>query len=251
MGPADLFKSATDSLDKITDILNVGRLLFYTAAGFLAILPAAMILRLLGHELDPGPGYWSQFLVDFLHCANHSAIWIAALVFGFVIAILANSLVLGRFTRPAPSVPEKDSYSYSYPRLFSAGVHGTASAGAKDYASWLVSEYFRYVEIAVFIPYSIVLSLPLYGLYSFIYVIRTAYQVHGVNAGHVAFALWTLGSVVAWKVIWPDFWLPKVAEPIYQDWIIARRSAIAGLKDFLNEKQPSPDKGDSQPSSNK
>jgi hypothetical protein len=44
---ADFFKSAVDSADKITDILNVGRLIFYTAAGFSAILPAAMSLRLL------------------------------------------------------------------------------------------------------------------------------------------------------------------------------------------------------------
>jgi hypothetical protein len=124
----------------------------------------------------------------------------------------------------------------------------------KDYAAWLVSEYYRYVEIAVFIPYSILLSLPVYSLYSFVYLVRTAWRSEALvlNAGHVAFALWTLGSVVAWKVVWPHFWLPRVAEPIYHDWVIARRSAIAGLREFVgNEQQPSPDKGSTQLSSNK
>jgi hypothetical protein len=242
MGTTDLFKSAVDSLDKITDILNVGRLIFYTAAGFFAILPVAMSLRLLAY--DPAPDYWSQFVADFLRCTNHSGLWAAALIFGFVIAILANSIVMDRFTPPPPSEPEKKSYSYSYPRLFSGGVP-PKDGSTKDYAAWLISEYYRYVEIAVFIPYSILLSLPVYSLYSFVYLVRTAWQHEAlvVNTGHVAFALWTLGSVVAWKVVWPDFWLPRIAEPVYRDWVIARRSAIEGLLDFANEPQPSPDKG--------
>ena len=37
---ADFVKSLIDGLDKITDILNVGRLIFYTSAGFCATLPA-------------------------------------------------------------------------------------------------------------------------------------------------------------------------------------------------------------------
>ena len=242
MGTTDFFKSAVDGLDKVTDILNVGRLIFYTAAGFCAILPVAMSLRLLVH--DPAPVYWSQFVADLLRCAAHGGVWAAALIFGFVIATLANSIVMSRFTSPPHYEPQKDWYSYSYPRLFSGGVRPKDGSG-KDYAAWLISEYYRYVEIAVFIPYSILLSLPIYSFYSFIYLIRTAWQreVLVLNADHVAFAMWTLGSVVAWTVVWPDFWLPRVAEPVYQDWVRARRSAIEGLRDFVADQNLSPHNG--------
>ena len=163
MGITNVFESLTDSLDKITDILNVGRLIFYTAAGFCAILPAAMSMRLLAH--DPDPVYWGQFLADLVCCARHREVWAASLIFGFVIANLANMIVISRFTQPPPSKhpeSEKDSYSYAFPRLYSGGVPPKDGSG-KDYAAWLISEYYRFVEIAVFIPFSILLSLPVYS----------------------------------------------------------------------------------------
>ena len=109
------------------------------------------------------------------------------------------------------------------------------------------------VEIAVFIPFGILLSLPVYSFYSFVYLIRTAWQreVFVLNAGHAAFAMWTLGSVLAWTVIWPDFWLPQVAEPVYQQWVKARRAAIEGLREFVNEQKPAPDNGQTQLPPNK
>ena len=88
--------------------------------------------------------------------------------------------------------PQKDEYSYwysySYPRLVSGGVRPKDGSG-KDYAAWLISEYYRYVEIAVFIPYSILLSLPVYSFYSLVYLIRTAWQreVFVLNADYVGF----------------------------------------------------------------
>jgi hypothetical protein len=113
----------------------------------------------------------------------------------------------------------------------------TTAKDTKDYAAWLISEYYRYLEIAVFIPYGILLSLPIYSLYSLVYLIRTVRHSEALvlNAGHVAFALWTLVAVLAWKVVWPDFWVPRVAEPLYKGWVVARRSAIAGLKDFMGD----------------
>jgi hypothetical protein len=251
MGTTDFFKSAVDSLGKVTDILNLGRLIFYTAAGFCAVLPAAMSLRLLAHD-PPLPVYWTQFVADLRSCARHGEVWVVALIFGFIIANLAYSIVISRFTSPPRHEPQKDSYPYSYARLFSGGVRskdGTKS----DYAAWLVSEYYRYVEIVVFIPYGILLSLPLYSFYSFVYLVRTAWQHEALvlNAGHLAFAMWTLGSVFAWTVLWPDYWLPRVAEPVYHVWVRARRSAIEGLQEFVTDPKASPDTGGTQPSPSK
>jgi hypothetical protein len=250
---ADFLKAVIDGLDKITDILNLGRLIFYTAAGFCASLPVAVGLRLLACEHPQK--YWLQFVTDLRACTEHWELWVAALIFGFVIANLANSVVMDRFARP-PRPPagsekekeEKDSYPYSYARLCCGGVcptpGATSAKDTKDYAAWLISEYYRYVEIVVFIPYGILLSLPVYSLYSLVWVLTArpskAFVLH---SGHVAFAVWTLGSLLAWKVAWSDFWVPRVAEPLYKGWVIARRSAIAGVQDFMGDPK---DKGSSQ-----
>jgi hypothetical protein len=250
MDAGDFFKSAVDSFDKVTDILNVGRLIFYTAAGFFAILPVAMSLRLLAY--NPLPTYWNEFAEDLRHCAGRGGLWAAALIFGFVIANVANNVVIHRFTPPPRSEPAKDSFPYAYPRLYSGGIR-PKDGTPKDYAAWLISEYYRYVEIAVFVPFGILLSLPVYSIYSLVYLVKTAAEQEAfvLNGCHVALASWTLASVAAWKVIWPDFWLPRVAEPVYRDWVIARRSAIAGLREFADGTQPPPDKASEQVSPSK
>ena len=238
MGASDFAKTLFDSLDKITDILNVGRLIFYTSAGFIALLPMAMCLRLLSH--DPLVSYWAQFFSDMKTCTTQSvAVWLASLVFGFVIATLANAVVMNQFHRVPLAEPHKDHYSYQYARLFSGGVR-LKEGTTKDYAAWLISEFYRYLEIVVFIPYAILLSLPVYALYTLAYLIHTAGRPDGfvLHAGHYAFALWTLTSVFAAIVVWPEFWFPRVAEPTYQDWVVARREAIAGLEAFIKETEP-------------
>jgi hypothetical protein len=237
-GPASTtemdIKALFDSLDKLTDILNVGRLIFYTAAGFCGVLPFTMSLRLLARDkLQP---YWRQFLSDMVACTKHPGVWLTALVLGFIIASVAFSVV--KLKPVSHQKIEVDSYEYQYPRLFSGGMPDKSTS--KDYAAWLVSEYYRYFEIVTYIPGSVLLSLPVYSLYSLVYLIRATDQLAGFSftAAHLAFALWTLGAVVGWDFVWPKFWLPKVAQPIYEEWVLARRSAIAGLIDFTSKPQP-------------
>jgi hypothetical protein len=228
------FKSFSDGLDKLTDILNVGRLVFYTAAGFCLSLPLAMTLRLLA---QPRPAqYWTQFLADATACARHPGLWAFALVLGFLVASVAFALV--DFAEPARRSPETDGYNYQYPRLFSGGMPDKTSA--KDYAAWLISEYYRYYEITVYIPYAIRLSLPIYAAYTLIFLLRSgaaAAPAGGLSlgAGHVALGLWALVAGLVWHYLWFDFWLPKVAHPIYDAWVVARREAIAGLQAFVGE----------------
>jgi hypothetical protein len=248
MGATDFFKAAVDSLDKVTDILNVGRLIFYTAAGFCGLLPAAMTVRLLGKfDSAADTWYWSQFFKDLDACAKSGPVWLAALIFGFVIANVAASIVMNQFPSAPPHEISKESYAYSYPRLFSGGIPKQGAAASKDYAAWLISEYYRYLEIAVYIPFGILISLPVYSLYSLTYLILKSSQTSAfvINGAHVAFALWTLASVVVWTTVWPDFWVPRIAVPLYHDWVNARRAAIHGLQDFINDAPP-PGKADTQ-----
>lgn len=247
MGTADFFKSAVDSLDKVTDILNVGRLIFYTAAGFCVLLPWDMTLRMLADK--PADLYWNRFLTDLGNGSASWRLWLAALIVGFVIANIANMLVISRFVPPPPRQPRPDSYAFAYPRLFSGGVRPKDGA-VKDYAAWLISEYYRYLEIAVFIPYSIALSLPVYSLYSLLFLFRAAGHAPPTvpNAGHFAFAFWALLTIFVWGFLWPHFWLPRIAQPLYRGWVDARRAAIDGLQDFINDPKLSPKSGDAQPS---
>lgn len=247
MGAAEFAKSATDSLDKITDILNVGRLIFYTSAGFLLTVPAAMSLRLLTHAaLQP---FWRQFTRDMIACGRHLGVWLIALVLGFLFAAFANAIAMGKLQTIPKRQPETDHYSYQYPRLYSGGVRPQGTT-PKDYAAWLISEYYRYVEIVVFIPYAAVLSLPVYSLYSLLYLIKSAGKQSGfvLGAGHYAFAAWTFTSIWALMVFWPQFWLPRVVQPTYKDWVVARREGVQGLEDFIKNTETAPAPKEAAPS---
>jgi hypothetical protein len=224
------FKGFSDGLDKLTDILNVGRLIFYTAAGFCVSLPLSMSLRMLAH--DNPKSYWEQLLSDLAACAKHPGVWLVALVLGFLVASVAGAVV--NFAEPPHQVFDKESYSYQYSRLFSGGELSKSST-QKDYAAWLISEYYRYFEIVLYIPSGILVAFPLFATYSLIYLFRTSERYPGFcfSAAHWAFGLWALATVVAWDIVWPLFWRPKVVKPIYEMWVRARRSAIAGLKEFV------------------
>jgi hypothetical protein len=236
------WKEITDSLDRLTDILNVGRLIFYTAAGFCATLPCAMTLRLLGKD-GPQP-YWTQFLSDLTAGSRSLEVWLVSLVSGFIISSVVSTMA--ETPEPARKELDTESYGYQYPRLSSGGVQPDKG---KDYAAWLVSEYYRYLEIVWYIPAGIMLAFPVLALYSLVYL---AYAWHAgspaFGAGHLAFAFWLLAAILAWDVVWPRFWMPKIIQPLYEYWVQVRHSTIAGLKEFVEESAtrsspPAPEQG--------
>ncbi len=243
----DVIKALIDGFDKITDILNIGRLLFYTAAGFCVILPAAMCLILLSRSGAQGV-YWTQFVSDLSRSAHRLDVWLAALIFGFIISVLANAIF--DFDSGDGTVSEQ-FYPFMYPRLFNGGIKPKDGAN-KDFAAWLISEYYRYFEIALFIPYGLMLSLPLYVAYSFIFLVRDFYSQAPVPIGgeHFAFPIWVFGSAVLWTWFWPEYWLPRVVQSAFSGWIQAKLNAAAGLKQFVDEinvppKSPDPPKATS------
>jgi hypothetical protein len=190
-----------------------------------------------------------QFVSDFSKASHHYEVWIAALVGGFVISVVANALVSPE--HPALADPRKSDFAYQYPRLYSGGMHlkdpsGKDTNTTKDYAAWLISEYYRYYEIAVFIPFGVLLSLPVYSLYSFAYLVRTLAvdRPSAFCAAYLAFPAWVFLSVAAWTVIWHDFWVPKIVQDTFTGWITAKRNVIAGLTDFIGSSDaPAPQTG--------
>ena len=230
----DIPESIFKAIDKFTDILNVGRMIFYPTAGFCALLPVVMSLRMLKTKAIQD-SYWAQFGSDLVSCAHRWEVWLAAAIFGFIIATLANATT---DLMPPPKVEEDydDNFSYRYPFFMN---HSPEAGKKADYAAWLISEYYRYYEIALYIPYGILLSLPVYTVYSLAYLFCALdSNTPEGSAGYVALALWLLGTVFAWTVFWPSFWLPKVVEPTYQDWVKTRRKLIKGLEKFCAPTPP-------------
>lgn len=232
----DIIKALIDGLDKLSDILNIGRLVFYTAAGFCTALPVSMGILLMGQD-QVRHGYWVQFMSDLVRSCRSYPVWIAGMVFGFVISALSNATV--RLDDVTDDKIDKVSFSFLYPKMFSGGVR-LKDTNSKDYAAWLISEYYRYFEIALFIPYGLMLSLPLYSAYSLGFVLRTSLHAKGfvLGAGFFAFPLWVFLSVLVWAVIWPDYWVPNVVQTIFVTWTGAKRNASAGLDEFIAQTRP-------------
>lgn len=227
-------KTLGESLNNFTDILNVGRLIFYTAAGLCGILPFAMGLHMLSIK-SVDLNYWTQFYNDIDPLLKLWQFWVVAGIFGFIIAVLANA-VTRLSSPPLDNDARTDYFAFQYPSLKNAGQL-PANPGTDDYATWLIMEYYRYYEIALFIPYGILLSLPVYSIYSLAYLFRVLELNSPLGAaGYVAFALWTFLALFAWTVFWPQYWVPKVVEPTYQSWVLARRRLIKGLDDFRKKK---------------
>jgi hypothetical protein len=245
----DIVKSLIDGLDKLTDILNIGRLLFYTSAGFCAILPVAMCIALLGQE-KLSHSYWVQFVSDLETSSRKFEVWFAALIAGFIISVLANAIVKVTRSDPVPtdSIP-KDTYTFQYARLYSGGVR-LSQGTSKDYAAWLISEYYRYFEIALFIPCGLCISLPGYAIYSLAYSIRifAVGQAGVLSFAFFAFPFWALASMLAWTTFWP-YWVGKVVQDAFSSWRAAKRNAIEGLKQFIDETKPT--SAETQPETSK
>jgi hypothetical protein len=222
-----MLKELLEQLGKMADILNVGRLIFYTFAGVLIVVPLHMNGRLLA-EPKPDQSVFIQMACDFNVSGLLSVnIVVLSLVVGFVVAPAAFGIVIERLGKDLreeiEQVPinENSSFSYNYPLL----------KKEQDYAAWLISEYYRYVEIATFIPLGFVIGLLLIGFYVFIYLMKdfTRTGVGGFTEAHGAF-LGIIGILLIIKVyVWPTIWEERVVKPAMRAYLLAKRNVIKSL----------------------
>jgi hypothetical protein len=225
----DFVKELFGALDKITDILNLGRLIFYTAAGFPPVLALAMILRTVGAE---DKSYWAQFKGDFVACSGSKGVWLGAMIAGFMVAniVYARSMSHLRI-KPAGKV-QKTGFVYQYPMLRTGRLKRGASEADFDFAAWLISEYYRYFEIVMYIPYGVLLSLPLLTAYSFARILLDSQHPARLDACFFGFGLWLTASALGWTVWWREYWLPKVATPVYEVFELANAEIISGVRAY-------------------
>ena len=164
-------KELFDQLKSISDILNVGRLIFYTAAGALVIVPLCLLTRVMMSTLQPT--FTLQLASDLQALgAPPVSVWVlflASLVTGFLIAAVAFLGLQDRSRRIAQEVrrtvsDRTCSVTYNYPLL--------RQKKDEDYANWLVSEYSRYVEIVTFVPIGVILGLAVTAIYTATFLVR-------------------------------------------------------------------------------
>lgn len=212
----------------ITDILNVGRLIFYPFAGILIVFPLYMIVRLLLAE--PCETLSAQILIDLRHITNSS--WSAAsilfassVVVGFLLATTGFSMVLEELGADVNKNVEQEllsmsSLSYNYPLL--------RQNKDEDYAGWLISEYYRYVEIAAYIPLGGIIGLVLLEAYVFLFLLRVS--LVGFTGAHTTFLV-ILGALVLIKYyVWPEIWVKQVLKSVIRTYLRAKRDLIDGVK---------------------
>jgi hypothetical protein len=234
----DFVKELFGALDKVTDILNLGRLIFYTASGLPPVLAVAMILRTAGASGQP---YWDQFRSDLSHCIDRWPVWFAALIAGFLVANMAYAQTIWNLkSEDDDTNVDTTGYAYRYPQLRTGRLKRSSSEADFDFAAWLISEFYRYVEIAVHIPYGMLLALPLLVVYSIARILLESQSPTRLDACIFAFATWLAVAALGWTVWWRGYWLPKIATRVYRTYVIAEAAIGQGITDYSSEIGASP-----------
>jgi hypothetical protein len=235
----DVVKEFFSALDKITDILNLGRLVFYTAAGFPPMLALAMILRTIALE---NRNYWVQFSSDVVACSKNWGVWLAAMITGFMIANVVYARYISILRSRAGSERIRHTgFVYRYPMMRTGRLKRGSQEADFDFAAWLISEYYRYVEIVLYIPYGVLLSLPLLVIYSCARLLLDAQYPARLDAGFFGLGLWLLIAALGWTVWWRDFWLPEIAAGVNQTFELANKELFAGIQEYSNGVADVPD----------
>jgi hypothetical protein len=212
-------------VDKLTDILNVGRLLFYTAAGSMVVIPAEAVFRAVRAGAGGRP---IAELVNQIGTPFATPCVILSTVVGFIIAGLGFAAVIDPLNdvtkRKASEAPISDrSYPFRYPQL--------RNHKDEDYSAWLIQEYFRFVEIVVYIPLGLLLGLGLTTAYIGIYMLTWALSGRASSFGciHRDFLVAALLSSFYAFFVWPRLWLPRVVGPMVQAYHRAKLALIDGV----------------------
>lgn len=223
-------KQLFSSTDRFLDILNVGRLIFYTAAGYLALAPAVMCAHLVAsNDLSS----FGSSLSSAIEVASLSwSFFFASVVTGFVIAEVGfDMLVVPVFKEqsidPFDSERQRYNFNYRYPQL--------KNDASEDYQGWLLSEYFRYIEIAAYVPFGAFIGLFFIGLYVLLFLALGVFdgQPIAVLQGPIIVLLLIGLLFTALRfVVWPFFWRPQLLVPTVKSYINAKVALLHGVEDF-------------------
>lgn len=231
-------KQLFSSTDKALDILNVGRMIFYTFSGLMAIYPATMIIMLLGNLEQAAKQSLFASMKNSIGLFDSWLLFFVSLVAGFVIAQFVFTVILTPIMESArrslKDMPiNKKSINYQYPSL--------RGEGDEDYHAWLIKEYFRYIEIGTILPLGFIVGLGLLDLYAVIYLLAggRALSMYNIQSGIMFLLVMTMIIAVLVYYIWPYFWKPKVVKRTVEVYYRAKYHLLAGVEYFRSLNQAS------------
>lgn len=235
--------SIFNNVDKFLDILNIGRLIFYTAAGFLAVYPIYMILNLPTLSEDNPENFFMSFAKVSQSINEHYFILVyASLVAGFLIASVGFTVIIAQLEKSINEElinfePSEDGFSYNYKLLRN-------NEEEEDYKAWLISESFRYVEIVLYVPMGFIIGLIFLAGYTIIYPFYMGIeQLSMADIGNVVGFLLFISTLISLLVfyVWPNFWCPSVVKKTLYTYQVSKKSLIRGLKDSKRKNKNDPD----------
>lgn len=209
----------------LTDVFNLGRLVFYPLAGALVVVPLDLLLRLLlAGDVQP-------FQVQLTHdlsslggrLAEQGALLLGSTVMGFVIAATTFVRVISRAQDGAEQLEK-----YAFPRLYPL-----LRTERENYSDWLVAEYFRFLEIVVHFPVALLGMLLVLDLYALSHLLLAA-----ESSGAVALLITGALTVVLW-LTWRFWWRQAVVAQVAQRYCEAKRHLADALEAERQKKRAS------------
>jgi hypothetical protein len=228
----DWLKQLFAGLNAATDIFNLGRLVFYTAAGILVVYPTAAALSVLldGSRIT---GWPMADLLGAMRDLPFGPTAFASIVVGFLIASCGFVGVIDpRLDREKGTKEDNESYASRY---------GQLSGNPKpDYDSWLTCEYFRFVELATYIPLGFLIGLLVVVIYlaAYVLIFVTMGCTQRLAALDWEFFALLMVFMVSGFLLWPFLWIPRVVEPLIRTYCKAQKSVIASLTRDTPKKPP-------------
>lgn len=207
--------------DKLLDNFNFGRAVIYTATGLLCVLPIFMMVE-LGRPLPEGQTLWEHFIQELARPFEESPfyLFLASYIVGFLVVSAAYPFIAKEQKclrqRLFPGLRPED---YSVHLNFSL----LTTPGAREPLGWLISEYYRFVEIVVYLPLGLLAFLTLLAFYFLLNVPR----FHG---DALICAMGLMLTALFMILVFRFFWTPLVIRPILTTYMKAKQRLIEGLK---------------------
>lgn len=226
-------------LKELVGLLNTARFIFYGAAGTLVWVPFSMVL----HQTVEGPssaGFRAQLAGDFGAAVDNTLLLVsAAVVIGFLLATACCALIIKPIgerleRRGAELAVRPDSFARNYAEL--------RNEDGENYASWLINEYYRFLEVAVLMPAGALVGLALLCLYALVCVLGAEPAEPGTTDAYLALAILLL-ALAAFYATWRLWWLPRVVESAIANWRKTKRAVKEGVAEFKAKKSNEGGKG--------
>jgi len=223
-------EKAWEILNKLLDNFNLGRAVIYMVTGLAFLLPLLMILLMLVHPAESG--LVEELKRDFSLLFDYRVnLLVFSYIFGFsVVHAIYPMIKKEQEELKAQLMPCRDDQSQTQSRekqekdefnINRNFLHLTNS-DKREPLGWLISEYFRFVEAAVYPPIGLVFFLLLMAIYFLVGIAK-----YGLDS--LLLAAVTYFCFLVSVTIFIYYWRPFVIRPTISSFLRAKRNLICGI----------------------